>query len=454
MIEVNVVAVNWTTDQIIAMAPDSSSVQAARKLLVPRKWPSLGVNDDALWGECQGSGKDPYQVSIALEEPAFKCTCPSRKFPCKHGIALFILHADQSSHFKENTPPTWLADWLSKRGERKVKQEEKKTQPKKPVDEAAQAKRTQQREEKVQKGIEELELRLRDVVRRGLLEMQSQSYQFWEETEKRMIDAQAPGLANFVQELGSSIVLKENWSSVFLTTLARLHLLLESYKRFDQWSSEQQADIRMLIGWTQSKEELLQSQGVFDTWKVLGQYLEEDERLVVQRVWLYGEQTGRYALIINFTFGPSRRIVDRSWLTGTQLEGELIFYPGATPLRALVKNLKPPETFRQIRGDTQWLEAFKRYKEVLKQNPWQGAFPMLLEGVTPVFHKEKWYLKDATGYGVSFNATFRRLWDLIAISGGKPITLFGEWRFQDFWPLGVWAENVYQDLAPEGVIVA
>jgi uncharacterized Zn finger protein len=27
-------------------------------------------------------------VSVDLSGPAFRCTCPSRKFPCKHGLAL------------------------------------------------------------------------------------------------------------------------------------------------------------------------------------------------------------------------------------------------------------------------------------------------------------------------------------------------------------------------------
>jgi len=44
-----------------------------------------------MWGESQASGSKPYQVSIVLGGPAFKCTCPSRKFPCKHGIGLMLL---------------------------------------------------------------------------------------------------------------------------------------------------------------------------------------------------------------------------------------------------------------------------------------------------------------------------------------------------------------------------
>ncbi len=44
-------------------------------------------------GLCQGSGRQPYQARVDLAEPAFKCSCPSRKFPCKHGLALLLLFA-------------------------------------------------------------------------------------------------------------------------------------------------------------------------------------------------------------------------------------------------------------------------------------------------------------------------------------------------------------------------
>src|SRR6476469_9727229 len=85
----------WTSDRIIALAPDPSSAKAGRELANPRKWVTLGLNEAAIWGECQGSGSKPYRTQIDLIEPAFKCSCPSRKFPCKHALALFLLTDSQ-----------------------------------------------------------------------------------------------------------------------------------------------------------------------------------------------------------------------------------------------------------------------------------------------------------------------------------------------------------------------
>lgn len=36
------------------------------------------MKEAAVWGLCQGSGKDPYQTQIDLIGPAFRCSCPSR----------------------------------------------------------------------------------------------------------------------------------------------------------------------------------------------------------------------------------------------------------------------------------------------------------------------------------------------------------------------------------------
>ena len=133
-------------EQVFALAPDESSKKSGRELANPAKWVSKGVNELALWGECQGSGSKPYQSQVDLVNIAFKCSCPSRKFPCKHGIGLLLLYARNKADFTNKDMPAWVAEWISKRSER---QEKQITQKDKPVDEAAQAKRRQAREQKV-----------------------------------------------------------------------------------------------------------------------------------------------------------------------------------------------------------------------------------------------------------------------------------------------------------------
>ena len=103
------------THQILALAPDSASAKAGSQLATPRNWSNLGKSDAALWGECQGSGKTPYRTQIDLGGPAFKCTCPSRKFPCKHGLGLYLLRASEPTLFGHADEPAWVSEWVQDR---------------------------------------------------------------------------------------------------------------------------------------------------------------------------------------------------------------------------------------------------------------------------------------------------------------------------------------------------
>lgn len=99
-----------SAESVLALAPDVASAKAANGLLKPGGWPTL-ANAAAVWGECQGSGSKPYQTQVDLSGPTFKCSCPSRKFPCKHGLVLLLLKAKDPSLFKADTPPAWVTEW-------------------------------------------------------------------------------------------------------------------------------------------------------------------------------------------------------------------------------------------------------------------------------------------------------------------------------------------------------
>ena len=85
----------WTAETVEALAPDAASVTAARKLARLGPWSGTGFDEHAVWGLCKGSGSRPYQAQVDLSGPAYKCSCPSRKFPCKHALALLLLWASR-----------------------------------------------------------------------------------------------------------------------------------------------------------------------------------------------------------------------------------------------------------------------------------------------------------------------------------------------------------------------
>lgn len=92
-----------TVEQVQSAAPDARSFADAKKLAKPATWRRLGRDGDALWGVALGSKGDAYAV-FTKGVGDVRCSCPSRKSPCKHGLALLLIAA--SGHeFKSEALP-------------------------------------------------------------------------------------------------------------------------------------------------------------------------------------------------------------------------------------------------------------------------------------------------------------------------------------------------------------
>ena len=91
----------------------------------------------------------------------------------------------------------------------------------------------------------------------------------------------------------------------------------------------------MALGWVLKKEDALAGETVPDRWCVLGQAMEEEERVRVRRSWVVGRKTGRRALVLDFAAGAQP--LDPGLVAGMEFEGELAFYPAGVALRAVVK---------------------------------------------------------------------------------------------------------------------
>jgi hypothetical protein len=431
-------ALSLTVEQILALAPDASSAKAGKQQATAKKWPSLGCNDQAVWGECQGSGKKPYQIKVDLHEMAYHCTCPSRKLPCKHTLGLLLLLHDQPAIFKQPEPPPWVDEWLIARAERARKREEKQqVAQQKAADPKAQAKRAGERHARTAAGLQELELWLRDLVRQGLAAAQSQPRQFWEAPAQRLIDAQAPGIARLLRQMAAVPTSGEGWADRLLVQIGRLYLLIEGFKRLESLPAETQADMHTVLGWTQNQDELLSRAGVRDCWLVVGQRVEEQDRLQAQFTWLWGSESRRAALVLDFAHGSNP--LDKSLVPGLWLDAELVFFPGAYPLRALIKSRRTvPDASNNRSGYADIAAATDAYSDALARFPWLEQFPMLLQGVIPLHSDGTWLICDRANCVIHCAPEGTPYWHLLAKSGGHPVDIFGEWDGQCFWPMGVW----------------
>lgn len=442
----------WSIERVLALAPDSGSASAGQGLASPSKWKLMGRSERAVWGLCQGSGKEPYQVRVDLSEPAFKCSCPSRKFPCKHGIALLLLLAKNESAFKAEPEPGWVAEWIAGRTERLEKKAEKAAVPAKPVDAEAQAARQAKRESRVRDGVAQCRVWVEDLARRGLAAIQSEGSAFWEQPAARMVDAQAPGLGAAIRHIGEAVSSGEGWHTRTLDQMGRLHLLLSAAEKLAELPPDLATDVRVALGWAQPKDETLAQAGVADRWMVLGQIVEEEDRLRVRRTWLMGRTTSRRALVLDFAAG--NQPLDSSLVAGVEFDGELVFYPSALPLRALVKSRSGAAgalaEIPAAAGDASCEGALQRYAESLARVPWLARWPMVLLGVTPHAKTERRSVMDRDGRWLPLTPRFAEFWRLVSASGGRPINLIGEWDGEHLLPLAVLpsAAETFEDIAP------
>jgi hypothetical protein len=420
------------------------ALKAAQTLAQAGRWLQRGRSERVLWGECRGSGSSPYQVQIDLLEPAFKCSCPSRKIPCKHALALLLLFAGQPAALPVAEPPARVVEWLAARDERR----EKQPRPKGTADPQATARRAAERQARMADGFLELERWLSDLVRHGLASVQGRPISYWDAAAARLTDAQAPGAARMVRELAAVASSGSGWPERLLARVGHLYLLANAFQRWETLPAAAQADLAAAAGWAQRQEELRDGEGLWDQWLVAGQRVEVEERLQAQRTWLWGQESGRPALALDFAHG--RNPLDKSLLPGTTISAELVFFPGAFPLRALIKERRAASYEASPAGFPTIEAALAFEASALARNPWLPQLPFLLAGVTPLRLGESWSIADRVGHRLVLHRAFGEGWQLMALSGGHPLTLFGEWDGTALWPLAVWSDGRMSRLGAEG----
>lgn len=444
--------VRWTADQVLALAPDAPSRKAGSKLGVAGPWSEAGSSGEGtVWGLCKGSGSRPYQTVVDVAGitgaggPAYKCSCPSRKFPCKHALGLLLLWAGEDGAVgvaPDAQPPGWAEEWLAGRRKRAETKRTSDAAPGSPVaDPEAARRRAERRAERVTAGVMELEQRLSDLLRGGIAAAEQTGYGLWEETAARMVDAQAPGLASRVRELGAIPSSGPGWPVRMLEECALLHLLDQGWLHRERLPEALAATVRSRIGLPAPAG----GPPVRDRWLVLAQYDSADSKLTTRRIWLYGAESGQTALLLSY--GAAGRAPSLALPVGLALDAELTSYPGAGQLRAdLGEQFGTPAPTAIRPPGVRTEQAAQRYGEALRDDPWLDSWPVTLSEVIPTPlpgpSPDSWQLADAEGdmaLSLTPSAASRAgLWRLVALSGGAPVTVFGECGHKGFTPLTAW----------------
>jgi SWIM zinc finger len=441
-------AARWSAEKVLALAPDDASQRAATGLARPGPWSGTGAAGDLVWGRFAGSGTDPYQAIVDLTGPAYRCSCPSRKSPCKHALALLLLWAAGVIP-DEPEPAGYALAWLESRS---LSGTNGSDSPKPAGSGAvenqgaaarngAAARRATERALRVAGGLAELREWLADQVRVGLAASVSaagaQAGGHTETIAARMVDAQAPGVAGVLRGLSAVPASGEDWPGRLLAEYARLHLLARANEGLDTLPSGLAAVVRSRVGYTTSRQEVLTLPAMTDHWVVIGVRDLVEGTVPGRRIWVRGRDTGRIAMLLTFAGNGYWQDPDTARLrAGTGLYADLHYYPGQPPLRALTgeRHAAPgPAPRPEPAGDVGALLA--GWAAGLAADPWLTTWPALLTG-TPV-PGEPWYLVDEKGAALPL-AEQESLWTLLAVSGGNPVTVAGEWHGRRLLPLTVW----------------
>ena len=409
----------FTSEQIARLAPDAASLKAANGLTNPGKWPLLHASDQALWGHCQGSGKNPYQTAVDLREPAFKCSCPSRKFPCKHGLALLLLHAQRSELFTPGEAPDWLNSWLEKRSQNQEAKAAKAAKADAAPDPAAQQKRQDARRKKAAAGLADLQLWLDDILRNGLVALRGALRERCRDMARRMIDAQLGGIAAELQAIGE---LPADAQEQCFYRLSRLNLLAENFARLDELPPEAQAETSARLGFPVAKETVLAGAAIPGLWWHIGTVISEIDRGEAHAHWLYDASSQRFAYILDFIIRGAPTALP-SVLHGKVYAGELCYYPGIHNLRALEKTweaVAPPPLAPAAHGIA---PAIETAQQAYAGNPLLNHYPLRVDNVRLARRDNALALSDGTHalpLALSENDRLR----LLASSGGTAFSAF------------------------------
>ena len=326
-------AAPWSVDAVLGLAPDASSANAARGLAAGGRWEARGPRRHGALGPGPRQRLDAVPDGIDVAGPAYRCSCPSRKVPCKHALGLMLLHAGSPDAVPEADAPPWVREWLESRRER-AERSAARGEARGAPDAEAQARRAAQRAGRVEQGLAELERWLSDLVRGGVAAAPSRSYAYWDAAAARLVDAQAPRLARRVRELAGAALARDEWTERLVGDLGRLALLSTPRATSTSCRPTSRAEVRSQLGFTVATEDVARGEPVRTTGTSSGRcWSRRSACAPAARGWS-ASTADAGALLMAFAAGTQP--LEPALAPGTIHHAALAWYPGAPPTRALV----------------------------------------------------------------------------------------------------------------------
>lgn len=381
------------------------------------------------------SRESAYIIALDTTRHQLYCSCPFFPKPCVHALALSDLFR-QKGHaaFPEVAEqPAWLEALLSGKP---AHSHSTGTDPEKRAE--RQEKTRFERLERAQNGFDDLETWLYDTARRGLATVVSEEPAAFDQLATRAADASMTGLSRSLRLLSRIPANAPDWTAKATEAVAQVYLAVRAFRNRDLLPEALLYDLQNFIGINFKKEEvLLSGERISDIWAIQGACTEAlEDKLQVRRTWLLGAQSGRTALLLDFSFGNEG--FSPGFPPGSIQQGTLVFYPSAFPQRAL-----PVEDFREIPKKVEKMPGYEdmesflhAYAAALAVQPWLPHFAGAILHIRMQVEKNgQFSATDIHGKSLPLSASEQTGWSLLALSGGHPIDLFGEWNGTKFKPL-------------------
>ena len=479
---------NWSVEQVEALATSAAAITAARPLATPSRWSGLGADDRIVWGAFQGGGAEPYDTMVDHVAVAVSCSCPSRRTPCKHALALLLMwvHGDVA----DSSPPTRVARWLAGRAARRpdpatattadadvsgdhapaahrsrhdggmdagpgaapssptespIPDEPPTEQPDEQQDEPVPDRDTarDERVERMHAGLDELDRWLDDRIRTGLADPSLARYATWDQLAARLVDAQAGSLANRIRRLAGAVGASPHWHHDVLAELGLLHLLAQAGRRLGSLPEPLADAVATTVGWQVRRADVLAGVPDTDRWVVAGRSDTREDRIEVRRHWLRGEASGRWALVLSFA--AFQQSLDTSLQVGTSVHADLHRYPGPA-LRALVGDRHGEPVDAQVPPSAGVVGACAEIGTMLAAEPWLDRVPVTVRAAPTRVDADRWALTDDDGSLPLLPGA--DLASVLAVSAGADVDLTCEWTPHGLVPLTVHLPERSIDVGP------
>ncbi|MFP5487901.1 MAG: SWIM zinc finger family protein, partial [Acidimicrobiia bacterium] len=449
---------------VASVAPTPRALATAEPLAVPARWVSLGADDRALWGRCRGSGAEPYDTMVDHVRVSWRCTCPSRKLPCKHALALLVLWV--RGGVPPGSAPAPVQEWLGRTDQRAGgttpdrpgavpagHDRPDSEPPERPDGDDGSAapdrddldRSRNERLARMLEGLAELDRWLEDRMRTGLADPALARYETWDRLAARLVDTRAGSLANRVRRLAGLVGASPDWHAEVLAELGLLHLIAQAGRRVPDLPGPLADAVAVVAGWQVKQADVLAGVPETDEWFVAGRSDTREDRIEVRRWWLRGMRSGRWAMLLSFA--AYQQSLDDSFVPGTVVHADLHRYPGGS-LRALAgERHADPLPFADGPRAVSVAGACDEIGAVVAAEPWLERFPATVLAAPSVIDG-RWVLTDATG-SLPMVGPDRALATLLAASQGAPVPVTIEWTPWGVQPLTVHLQGRVVDVGPQ-----